>query len=171
MERPLPEAERFSGPDQSRSSTRRTRGAASKNSISTLSPIFAANALKERRSRVRLLRLADLPTPLLQLARPRDLLGEGFGLAQANYRSSGVPLVKDRQGAQVRHTIPSVRLCALGEAAYLFSGEVLVPFPQQRLDLVVYVDAEQRVEERAYRRSRDSGNRPSAGSYARTNCA
>ena len=99
---------RFSGPHQSRSSTRRTRSAASKNPIGTLSPIFAANALKERRSGVRLSRLADLPAPLVQLTGRRGLLGEGFGPAQANYRASGVALVKERHRAQARHTIPSV---------------------------------------------------------------
>src|SRR5918998_782584 len=107
----------------------------------------------------RLPRLADLPAPLVELADPGpylpqfawhpDLFGESFGFSQPTQGSFGVafPIVQDRQGAKVGHPIPPVRLCALGEAADLLSGEVFVPSAHERLDLAVEVEAEQRVEE------------------------
>src|ERR671916_1755213 len=107
-----------------------------------------------RRSGERLVRLAGLPAPLVDLADPRPdlpefarqpyLLGEGFGFSQPTQGSFGVafPLAQDRQGAKVGHLIPPVRLCALGEAAGLLSGEGFVPSAQERLDLAVEVEAE-----------------------------
>src|SRR3712207_4174912 len=109
----------------------------------------------------RLLRLAGLPAPLVELADPAsdlpqfawqpNLLGESFGFSQPTQGSLGVafPLVKDRQGVKVGHPIPPVRLCAFGEAADLLSGEAFVPSAQERLDLVVEVAAEHRDEEHA----------------------
>src|SRR5215203_54236 len=114
-----------------------------------------------RRLGERLLSLANLPAPLVELAdlhphlpqfaRQPDLLGESFGLSQPIQGSFSVacPLLEDREGAKVGYPIPPVRLCAFGEAADLLSGEVFVPSAQERLDLAVEVDAEQRVEERA----------------------
>src|ERR687893_469963 len=66
-----------------------------------------------RRSGERLVRLAGLPAPLVELADPRphlpkfawqpDLLGESFGFSQPTYGSLIIafPLVQDRQGAKV----------------------------------------------------------------------
>src|SRR5918998_2881925 len=97
----------------------------------------------------RLLRLADLLTPLLefadfrpdlpQFARQPDLLCECFGLSQPTQGTFVVafPLVKDPQGAKVSHPISPVGLCAFGEAADLLSGEFFVPPAQERLDPVV----------------------------------
>src|SRR5919112_2297440 len=79
----------------------------------------------------RLVRLAGLPTPLVefadpcphlpQFARQPDLLGEGFGFSQPTQGSFGVafPLAQDRQGAKVRHPIPPAVSCAFGEASCL----------------------------------------------------
>src|ERR671916_3283739 len=112
-----------------------------------------------RRSGERLVRLASLPAPLVELADPRpdlpqfawqpDLLGESFGFSEPTQCTFGVafPLVKDRQGAKVGHQIPPVHLCAFGEAADLLSGEVFVPSVQKRLDLAVEGYAENRGEE------------------------
>src|SRR5918998_3932328 len=98
-----------------------------------------------RRSGERLVRLFGLPAPFMKLANPGshlpqfawqpDLLGESFGLSQPTQGSFDVafPLAQDRQGAKVGHLIPPVRLCALGEAAGLLSGEGFVPPPQERL--------------------------------------
>src|SRR3712207_3256971 len=109
----------------------------------------------------RLLRLAGLPAPIVEIADPRpdlpqfagqpDLLGESFGLSQPSYGTFGIafPLAEDCQGAKVGHPIPPVRLCALGESQDLLSGEVFVPSTQERLDFAVEVETEQRVEEHA----------------------
>ena len=87
-----------------------------------------------RRSGERLVRLAGLPAPLVDLADPRPdlpefarqpyLLGEGFGFSQPTQGSFGVafPLAQDRQGAKVRHPIPPAVSCAFGEASCLFLG-------------------------------------------------
>src|SRR5919202_6413117 len=113
------------------------------------------------RSGERCARLAGLPTPLMepadptldlpQFARQSDLLGESFGFVQLAYRSFQLafPLAQDRQGAKVGHPIPLVNLGALGETVRLFPGGFFVSSPQKRLDLVVEVDAEERVEEHA----------------------
>src|ERR671917_322917 len=114
-----------------------------------------------RRSGERLVRLAGLPAPLVDLADPRPdlpefarqpyLLGEGFGFSQPTQGSFGVafPLAQNRQGAKVGHPIPLVNLGALGKTVRLCSGGFFVPSPQKRLDLVVEVDAEKRVKEHA----------------------
>ena len=115
-----------------------------------------------RRSGINLPRLAGLPAPLVDLADPRpylpefpwqpDLLGERFGFVQVIHRPFRVtfPHFQNRQRAKVGHPVPPVRLRAPDEAARLFAGESFVPSPQERLDPVVEVDAEQRVEERAH---------------------
>src|SRR5215212_6190806 len=114
-----------------------------------------------RGSGERLVRLVDLPAPLVQLTDPAsdlpqfvwqpDLLGESFGFSQPTQGSLGVafPLVEERQGAKVGHPIPPVVSCAFGEASYLFSGEVFISPAQQRLDLVVKKETELRLEEGA----------------------